>query len=114
MSEDVEVNVNWLPFERNPGMPLAGMDRLACRRAKFGSWAYSHQLDEHTAEKGKRTLSFLTTRLFPGLILPRAPLNTWPNDTDKALAEWEGEQIFRGKYFRKLGVSMGDRLLFGR
>lgn len=48
LPEDVEVEVDWLPLELNPGMPLAGMDRTAYRRAKFGSWAYSHQLDEHT------------------------------------------------------------------
>ena len=53
LPEDVEVEVDWLPLELNPGMPLAGMDRTAYRRAKFGSWAYSHQLDEHTVEKGK-------------------------------------------------------------
>lgn len=41
-------------------------------------------------------------------------LQAWPDDTDKALSEWEREQIFRGKYLRKVGMSMGDRLLFGR
>jgi len=41
-------------------------------------------------------------------------LQAWPDDTDKALSEWEREQIFRGKYLRKVGMSMGERLLFGR
>ena len=41
-------------------------------------------------------------------------LKAWPDDTDKALAEWEGEQLFRGKYLRQMGMSMGNRLLFGR
>lgn len=41
-------------------------------------------------------------------------LKTWPDDTDKALSEWEKEQIFRGKYLRKMGTSIGDCLLFGR
>lgn len=50
---EVEVDVDWLPIELNPGMPLEGMERAAYRRAKFGSWEYSHQLDEHTLEKGK-------------------------------------------------------------
>ncbi|CAM6731742.1 2-polyprenyl-6-methoxyphenol hydroxylase and related FAD-dependent oxidoreductases [Leclercia adecarboxylata] len=40
-------------------------------------------------------------------------LKAWPDDTDKALAEWEGEQLFRGKYLRQMGMSMGNRLLFG-
>lgn len=41
-------------------------------------------------------------------------LQAWPDDTDRALAEWEREQIRRGKYLRKRGMSIGDRLLFGR
>jgi len=53
LPEDVGVEVDWLPIELNPGMPLEGMERVAYRRAKFGSWEYSHQLDEHTVEKGK-------------------------------------------------------------
>jgi len=53
LPDDVEVEVDWLPMELNPGMPLEGMERVAYRRAKFGSWEYSHQLDEHTVEKGK-------------------------------------------------------------
>lgn len=53
LPEDVAVEVDWLPIELNPGMPREGMDRVAYRRAKFGSWEYSHQLDEHTVEKGK-------------------------------------------------------------
>lgn len=54
LPEDVGVEVDWLPIELNPGMPLEGMERVAYRRAKFGSWEYSHQLDEHTVEKGDR------------------------------------------------------------
>jgi len=53
LPDDVEVEVDWLPVELNPGMPLDGIDRIAYRQAKFGSWEYSHQLDEHTIEKGK-------------------------------------------------------------
>jgi len=41
-------------------------------------------------------------------------LRAWPDDTDRALSEWEQEQIIHGKYLRKMGMSMGDRLLFGR
>ncbi len=40
-------------------------------------------------------------------------LRAWPDDTDRALSVWEKEQISHGKYLRKMGMSMGDRLLFG-
>ena len=50
LPEDVEVEVNWLPFELNPDMPLEGMDRVTYRSRKFGSWDYSQKLDAHTEE----------------------------------------------------------------
>ena len=40
----------WYPFELNPDMPPAGMDRKTYRSNKFGSWAYSHQLDAQTIQ----------------------------------------------------------------
>ncbi|MEO0350285.1 MAG: DsbA family oxidoreductase [Cyanobacteria bacterium P01_A01_bin.15] len=40
----------WYPFELNPDMPAAGMDRKLYRSTKFGSWAYSQQLDAQTVQ----------------------------------------------------------------
>ena len=41
-------------------------------------------------------------------------LMQFPHDTDKALAIWEREEVFRGKYLREMGTRIGNRLLFGR
>ncbi|WP_297200045.1 FAD-dependent monooxygenase [uncultured Pluralibacter sp.] len=40
-------------------------------------------------------------------------LSAFPDDTDRALAKWEGEQVLRGKYLRAMGTSIGNRLMFG-
>jgi predicted DsbA family dithiol-disulfide isomerase len=47
---DLEVQISWFPFELNPTMPIAGMDRKTYRSQKFGSWEYSQQLDAKTVE----------------------------------------------------------------
>lgn len=44
----VDIEQIWQPFELNPDMPAAGMDRQAYRSRKFGSWEYSQQLDAKT------------------------------------------------------------------
>ena len=38
IAPDVTASVTWRPFELNPEMPKAGVDRRAYRSAKFGSW----------------------------------------------------------------------------
>ncbi|MEM1255046.1 MAG: DsbA family oxidoreductase [Cyanobacteria bacterium P01_H01_bin.21] len=43
----------WHPFELNPDMPAAGMDRRTYRTNKFGTWAYSQQLDAQTMQAGQ-------------------------------------------------------------
>ncbi|MBD2102418.1 DsbA family oxidoreductase [Leptolyngbya sp. FACHB-261] len=49
----IEIKRVWHPFELNPSMPEAGMDRKTYRSNKFGSWAYSQSLDAHTVEVAK-------------------------------------------------------------
>ena len=34
---EIEVRIEWLPFQLNPGMPKEGVARADYRRAKFGS-----------------------------------------------------------------------------
>ncbi|PZO13572.1 MAG: disulfide bond formation protein DsbA [Leptolyngbya foveolarum] len=46
----IEIEQVWQPFELNPDMPAAGMDRKRYRSDKFGSWAYSQQLDAQTVQ----------------------------------------------------------------
>ena len=45
LAGDIDVTVNWKPFELNPDMPEGGMSRRGYRSAKFGSWARSQALD---------------------------------------------------------------------
>jgi len=53
-AEGVSVVTRWLPFELNPQMPAAGMDRRGYRSAKFGSWEHSRSLDAQVAAEGAR------------------------------------------------------------
>lgn len=46
----VEIKRIWYPFELNPTMPEAGMDRKTYRSNKFGSWEYSQMLDAQTMQ----------------------------------------------------------------
>ena len=50
LDSSVEITRVWQPFELNPDMPEAGMDRKLYRSGKFGSWAYSQQLDAQTVQ----------------------------------------------------------------
>ncbi len=46
----VKIQRLWYPFELNPTMPEAGMDRKTYRSNKFGSWEYSQTLDAQTMQ----------------------------------------------------------------
>lgn len=46
----IKIQRIWYPFELNPTMPEAGMDRKTYRSNKFGSWEYSQSLDAQTVQ----------------------------------------------------------------
>ena len=46
----IKIQRVWYPFELNPTMPEAGMDRQTYRSNKFGSWEYSQRLDAQTVQ----------------------------------------------------------------
>jgi predicted DsbA family dithiol-disulfide isomerase len=48
----IEVRIEWLPFQLNPGMPAGGMARAEYRRAKFGSLERGRTLDARVAQEG--------------------------------------------------------------
>ncbi len=50
LSSAVEIQKIWYPYELNPDMPEAGIDRQTYRTNKFGSWEYSQQLDAKTVQ----------------------------------------------------------------
>lgn len=49
----VEVVVNWLPYQLNPGIPSEGISRKEYRLQKFGSWDRSQELDANVVANGK-------------------------------------------------------------
>ncbi|WP_009632034.1 DsbA family oxidoreductase [Synechocystis sp. PCC 7509] len=46
----IKIKRLWYPFELNPTMPEAGMNRKTYRSHKFGSWEYSQSLDAQTMQ----------------------------------------------------------------
>jgi predicted DsbA family dithiol-disulfide isomerase len=50
LNSPVEIQRIWYPFELNPEMPEAGIDRKTYRSNKFGSWEYSQSLDAKTVQ----------------------------------------------------------------
>lgn len=48
LGDEIEVEVAWLPFQLNPGMPAEGIARADYRRAKFGE-RRSRELDARVA-----------------------------------------------------------------
>ena len=52
LKDDVEVRIEWLPFQLNPDMPAGGVARADYRRAKFGSVEKGRALDARVAQEG--------------------------------------------------------------
>ena len=53
MEGEVEVRIEWLPFQLNPDMPAGGLPRAEYRRAKFGSVEKGRALDARVAAEGE-------------------------------------------------------------
>lgn len=103
----VKAKVIWEPFELNPDMPMAGMDRRQYRSAKFGSWERSQGVDAQVAAAGRTE----------GLDYHFERITRTPNTRDAhrliLLAERQGcqaaivEALFAA-YFRD-GLDIGQR-----
>ena len=50
LNTNLEIKRIWYPYELNPTMPEAGIERKVYRTKKFGSWEYSQQLDAKTVQ----------------------------------------------------------------
>jgi predicted DsbA family dithiol-disulfide isomerase len=77
-SPDVTASVIWRPFELNPEMPKAGVDRRAYRSAKFGSWQHSQALDAQVAAAGRSD----------GLVFNHDKMERTPNTVDAHRLIW--------------------------
>ena len=53
LPQDIQVDLQWRPFELNHDMPVEGMDRMVYRSAKFGSWERSQAMDAEVTAVGK-------------------------------------------------------------
>jgi predicted DsbA family dithiol-disulfide isomerase len=76
------VRVTWLPFQLNPDMPGAGMDRRTYRSAKFGSWERSQELDTGVAAAGAEV----------GISFNYAAVLRTPNTFDSHRLVWLADQ----------------------
>ena len=52
LKDEVEIRIEWLPFQLNPDMPAGGVARADYRRAKFGSVEKGRALDARVAQEG--------------------------------------------------------------
>lgn len=52
LAGEIEVTIDWLPFQLNPGMPADGVARAEYRQAKFGSLERGKELDARVAREG--------------------------------------------------------------
>jgi predicted DsbA family dithiol-disulfide isomerase len=106
LAPGVTASVTWRPFELNPEMPKAGVDRRAHRSAKFGSWQHSQALDKQVAAAGRSD----------GLVFNHDKIARTPNTVDAhrliLLAGQQGRQddVVEGlfaAYFNE-GRDIGD------
>jgi predicted DsbA family dithiol-disulfide isomerase len=106
LAPDITTTVTWRPFELNPEMPKAGVDRRAYRSAKFGSWQRSQALDAQVAAAGRSE----------GLVFNHDKIERTPNTIDAhrliRLAGQQGKQhdVVEGlfaAYFNE-GRDIGD------
>jgi predicted DsbA family dithiol-disulfide isomerase len=78
LAPDITATVTWRPFELNPEMPKAGVDRRAYRSAKFGSWQRSQALDTQVAAAGRSE----------GLVFNHDKMERTPNTVDAHRLIW--------------------------
>jgi predicted DsbA family dithiol-disulfide isomerase len=53
LGKEFTPKIVWRPFQLNPDMPVAGMNRKTYRTRKFGSWERSLAMDAEVAATGK-------------------------------------------------------------
>src|SRR5882757_1024304 len=78
LAPDATASVTWRPFELNPEMPKAGVNRRAYRSAKFGSWQHSQALDAQVAAVGRSE----------GLMFNHDKMERTPNTVDAHRLIW--------------------------
>jgi predicted DsbA family dithiol-disulfide isomerase len=106
LETSVEIQRIWYPFELNPNMPEAGIDRKTYRTNKFGSWEYSQMLDAKTVQAGTEDgieFRYDLMKVTPNTL--KAHRLTWLAGKDGQATEM-AERILRA-YFTE-GQDIGD------
>ena len=103
-------NILWRPFELNPEMPKAGLDRKAYRSAKFGSWERSQAMDRDVTATGKTLgLEFNYDRV---LVTPNTfaghRLLWWARD--KGSQDILADALFRAYFTKGLDIGKNEVL----
>ncbi len=114
-AEGIRLDLIWRPFQLNPDMPAAGVERRAYRTAKFGSWERSLALDAQIVEASKRAgLAFRTD------LMQRTP-NTIASHVLVALAHEAGGSAMQDRVVEALfaayftqGADVGDQAVLAR
>jgi predicted DsbA family dithiol-disulfide isomerase len=100
----------WRPFELNPEMPKASLDRKAYRSAKFGSWQRSQSMDREVTATGKTLgLEFNFNRV---LVTPNTlaghRLLWWARD--KGSPDILADALFRAYFTKGLDIGKNEVL----
>jgi len=109
-AEGLRFAVRWRPFQLNPDMPQAGVERSAYRVAKFGSLERSRELDAQVAEAGRAAgLEFHFDRMLrtPNTLAAHRVIRmAGEADPGGTLQDTVAEALFRA-YFQD-GRDVGD------
>jgi predicted DsbA family dithiol-disulfide isomerase len=114
----VEIHKIWYPYELNPDMPAAGIDRQTYRTNKFGSWEYSQQLDANTVQAAANdgiNFRYDLMQVTPNTL--KAHRLTWLADREGKATEMverilkayfcEGQDITQIETLAQLGAEVG-------
>ena len=107
--EGLSFEVTWRPFQLNPDMPEAGVERRAYRTQKFGSWERSQTLDAQIAAAGKPaglTFRHDLMQRTPNTLASHALVAFAHEAGDAALQDRVVEALFAAYFTR--GADVGD------
>jgi predicted DsbA family dithiol-disulfide isomerase len=113
--QGVEVDVDWLPYQLNPAMPMEGMDRKEFRTVRFGSWEKALEMDARAVETGRSRGAEINYQLqtrTPNTVAAHALVRLARAEGGAVLQERVVDALFAG-YFAH-GQDIGDHAVLER
>jgi predicted DsbA family dithiol-disulfide isomerase len=113
--QGVEVDVDWVPYQLNPEMPMEGMDRKAFRTVRFGSWENALAMDARAVEAGRRRgaeINYQLQKRTPNTVAAHAVVRLARAEGGGVLQERVVDALFAG-YFTH-GQDIGDHAVLER